>query len=104
MTVRRKKPTGEEITLTFSKKNLTIMALAALFLLSGNPILQKAGSHLLGIASPVSNIEDIKAASGKNAEQIDALSKQISKTDHKLDTLIVEVEQLRLQQSRTADN
>jgi hypothetical protein len=102
MTVKRRKPNGEEITFTFSKKNLTMLVVAALFLSSGNPILQKMGSSLLGIASPVSNIEDIKKAAAENAKQIAELSAQAKKTDGKVDALIVEVEQIRLQKDRTA--
>lgn len=97
MTTRRKRTeNGEEWTFSLNKKSTTVVIVGVLFMMSGNPMIQKAGSTLLGIASPVSNIEEIKAATSANTKQIEAIS-------GKVDTLIVEFEHLRMQKDRTAE-
>jgi hypothetical protein len=95
MTAKRNQ--NDQWTFTFNKKNGVLIILGALFLSSGNPVLQKIGSTWLGISSPVSNIEEIKASTAANTEQIRLGSIRMVKMDEKLDALVIETERLRAQ-------
>lgn len=68
-----------------SKKNTVLLVIGFLFFASGNPVLQKAGSTLLGIASPVSNIEEIKIATEDNKRQLARLDEKITSIVNRLD-------------------
>lgn len=96
MTARRKRVENgpDEWTFSISKKSVVLLVIAALFMASGHPALQKAGHAVLGIATPVGNIEEIKVATDRNTKQIDSLNA-------KVDALIVEVETIRMLRDRT---
>ncbi len=101
-TRRRKTDEGDEWSITLSKKNAALIVFGVVFFASGNPVLQKAGNHLLGITSPVTNIEEIKTVTNENTKQIAAVVQTANRTEQKVNELIVEMERLKMEAAKLA--